>query len=71
MLLYYLLNPRFDYYIEVWRQIVNEAYTNPDILKTAPHNTQINKIDSKAVEDPEKWTPTWRVYLKRKAISAR
>ena len=54
-----------DEYIEMWKQIVHEAYTNPEIFKTAPHNTQISKVDTTVASDPKKWAPTWRVYLNK------
>jgi glycine dehydrogenase subunit 2 len=33
-----------DYWIAVIRQISHEAYTNPEIVKTAPHNQPIHRI---------------------------
>jgi glycine dehydrogenase subunit 2 len=54
-----------DEYIEVFRTISSEAYTNPEIVKTAPHNTAISKVDAAIGSDPKKWAPTWRVYLRK------
>ena len=59
-----------DEYIEMWKQIVNEAYTNPEILKTAPHNTAYSKLDSSVANDPERWAMSWRAYLKKSKASA-
>lgn len=34
-----------DSFISVMRQIAGEAVTNPDIVKSAPHNTPIGRVD--------------------------
>jgi len=54
-----------DEYIEMWKQIVHEAYTNPEILKTAPHNTTFSKLDASVANDPKRWAMSWRAYLKK------
>ncbi|SHH81210.1 glycine dehydrogenase subunit 2 [Clostridium collagenovorans DSM 3089] len=54
-----------DEYIEAFKHIVNEAYTNPKIVKTAPHNSVVHKIDCTDLDIPEKWCVTWRSYLKK------
>jgi len=54
-----------DEYIEMWKQIVHEAYTNPEILETAPHNTSYSKVDASIASDPKRWAMSWRAYLKK------
>ncbi len=54
-----------DHWIDVLAQICHEAYSNPEIVKTAPHNQVVGKIVSGALEDPEKWAMTWRAYLRK------
>jgi len=54
-----------DRFVEVFRQVSKEAYTNPEIVKTAPHRCSIHKIDPEPLENPKKWAMTWRVYLKK------
>jgi glycine dehydrogenase subunit 2 len=54
-----------DHWIDVLAQISHEAYSNPEIVKTAPHNQVVGKIVSGALEDPEKWAMTWRAYLRK------
>ena len=34
-----------DGFIVVMRKIAEEARTNPDIVKSAPHNTPIGRVD--------------------------
>ena len=55
-----------EYWAAVMRQISNEAYSNPEIVKMAPHNSTIHKIDAEVLDDPQKWAMTWRTYLKKK-----
>ena len=35
-----------DYFSEVMEKIYQEAESDPDILKTAPHNTPIKRLDA-------------------------
>lgn len=51
-----------DEYIEVLRHISKECYENPEIVKTAPHNSVVHKIDYTVLDDEKKWCPSWRVY---------
>lgn len=59
-----------DRFAEVFRRVSEEAYTNPEIIKTAPHRCAIHRIDPEPLENPDKWAMTWRAYLK-KSQSAR
>ena len=54
-----------DKFVEVFQRISDEAYSNPEILKNAPHNCSIAKVDSTPSRDPKKWALTWRAYLKK------
>jgi len=54
-----------DEYIEVLRHVSNEAYSNPEIVKTAPHNSSIHKIDHGPLDDPSQWAVTWRAYKRK------
>lgn len=54
-----------DEYVEAFRHIAEEAYNNPEIIKTAPHNSVIHKIDGSDLDTPDKWCITWRSYLKK------
>jgi len=59
-----------DYWIDVLALISDEAYSTPEIVKSAPHNQAIHQLDSAALDDPDRWATTWRAY-KRKILSAR
>ena len=54
-----------DRFANVLHAISDEAYTNPNIVKTAPHNAAISKIDRAPSTDPMKWAMTWRAHLKK------
>lgn len=54
-----------DEYIEGLRQVVKEAYDNPEIVKSAPHNSVVHKLKHDWLDDPDKWAITWRAYLKK------
>jgi glycine dehydrogenase subunit 2 len=54
-----------DEYIAILRHVANEAYTNPELVKNAPHNSTIHKVDHAPLDDPEKWAMTWRAYLRK------
>lgn len=54
-----------DEYISGLKQVVEEAYNNPDLVKNAPHNSVVHKINTDPLDDPSKWAITWRAYLKK------
>jgi len=54
-----------DEYIEILRHVSNEAYKNPKLVKTAPHNSTIHKIHHAPLDNPSQWAITWRAYRKK------
>jgi glycine dehydrogenase subunit 2 len=54
-----------DYFAAVLNQISHEAYTNPEVVRTAPHNATTHKPNSAPFNDPKKWAMTWRAYLRK------
>ncbi len=54
-----------DEYIAGLEKVSQEAYENPEMVKNAPHNSVVHKIDTSWLDDPEKWAVTWRAYLKK------
>lgn len=54
-----------DEYIAGLKKVVEEAYINPEIIKTAPHRSVVHKIDHDTLDDPDRWAITWRSYLKK------
>jgi glycine dehydrogenase subunit 2 len=54
-----------DKFAEVLDAISHEAYTSPEVVRTAPHNAAISKIDRAPSRDPQRWAMTWRAYLRK------
>jgi glycine dehydrogenase subunit 2 len=54
-----------DYWIATIAKISEEAYANPELVKSAPHAQVISQIKSDALDDPKKWAMTWRAYQRK------
>jgi glycine dehydrogenase subunit 2 len=54
-----------DTWIAVIAKISDEAYSNPEVVKSAPHNQAIAQIKTDWLNDPDKWAITWRAYLRK------
>jgi len=59
-----------DYWIDVLTHVCEEARNNPEIVKSAPHNQVVHKIDGSTLNDPDKWATTWRAYKRKYKIHA-
>ncbi|MBO8175367.1 MAG: aminomethyl-transferring glycine dehydrogenase subunit GcvPB [Thermococcus sp.] len=53
-----------DYYVEVLKKISEEAYSNPELVKSAPHNTAVRRVDD--VLAAKRPVITWRMYKQLK-----
>ncbi len=56
-----------DRWIDVVAQIAQEARTNPELVKSAPHNQPIAQVKGDVFEDPAKWAMTWRAFQRKRA----
>ena len=54
-----------DTWVAVVAKVCEEAYANPDLVKSAPHNAAIAKVQGEGCEDPARWATTWRAYLRK------
>jgi len=54
-----------DRFAEVIDAISHEAYTSPEVVRTAPHNATISRIDRAPSRHPKRWAMTWRAYLRK------
>ncbi|HJT15398.1 MAG TPA: aminomethyl-transferring glycine dehydrogenase subunit GcvPB [Dongiaceae bacterium] len=54
-----------DYWIAVVAKISEEAYADPELVKSAPHKQAIAQIKGDVLNDPAKWAITWRAYLRK------
>jgi glycine dehydrogenase subunit 2 len=56
-----------DEYVDIMRHIAEEAYKEPEVVKTAPHRSTVHKVRPQSLDDPAEWAVTWRAYLKKTA----
>jgi glycine dehydrogenase subunit 2 len=55
-----------DYWIAVLKQVCEEAYSDPDLVKSAPHNQAIHKLGPESLDEPDRWAMTWRAYQRKR-----
>jgi len=54
-----------DEYVATLKYIFDEAKSDPQRVKTAPHSSVCHQLDESGMDDPDKWAITWRSYLKK------
>ena len=54
-----------DEYAAILAHVAEEARQNPELVRTAPHNSTVHTIDHTPLDDPSQWAVTWRAYLKK------
>ena len=54
-----------DYWIAVLARISDEAYSTPEVVRSAPHNQAIHQLKPDALNDPDRWAMTWRAYQRK------
>ena len=59
-----------DYWIAVLKHISDEAYENPDIVRSAPHNQVVHRPGPASLDEPGNWAMTWRAHVRKKAARA-
>jgi glycine dehydrogenase subunit 2 len=59
-----------DLWIDVLEHVIDEAYNDPETVKTAPHNQAIHQVDGSRVNEPERWATTWRAHQRKAAAPA-
>ena len=55
-----------DYWIAVLKHVCEEAYSNPELVRTAPHNQAIRKLGPESLDEPDRWAMTWRAYQRKR-----
>jgi glycine dehydrogenase subunit 2 len=55
-----------DRFIDVIRETCEEAYTNPQNVLSAPHNTAVSRLDEVKASHPRTMALSWRMYLKNR-----
>ena len=54
-----------DEYAAVLGRMSEEAYADPEMVRTAPHNSTVHRTRPEPFDDPEQWAVTWRAYLRK------
>jgi glycine dehydrogenase subunit 2 len=59
-----------DRFVEALKKISSEAYSNPDLLKNAPYNAAVTRLDEVKASHPKTMALSWRMYQNRNVIKA-
>ncbi len=54
-----------DEYLAIMAQVAEEAYRDPEVVRTAPHNSTIHTVEHEVLDDPQQWAVTWRAYQRK------
>ncbi len=54
-----------DEHVAMLNAVAEEAYADPDTVRSAPHRSTIHQVDDSWLDDPEQWAVTWRAYLRK------
>jgi glycine dehydrogenase subunit 2 len=54
-----------DTYAAIMAEVVKEAYSDPELVISSPHRSQVHKIDPGPLDDPSRWALTWRAHVRR------
>jgi glycine dehydrogenase subunit 2 len=54
-----------DEYAGIMAHVAEEARSDPELVKTAPHNSTIHTVDHDPLDDPARWAITWRAYKRK------
>jgi len=56
-----------DRYADILARIAEEAYQQPNLLREAPQNTTVGRVDEVTASHPKTMCLTWRMYEERQA----
>jgi glycine dehydrogenase subunit 2 len=56
-----------DYWIAVIQQISDEAYSDPELVTSSPHNQAVHRMSAADAAEPDNWATTWRAYQRKHA----
>ncbi|MFI5805121.1 aminomethyl-transferring glycine dehydrogenase subunit GcvPB [Streptomyces sp. NPDC051561] len=54
-----------DEYAAILSEVAREAYEDPETVRTAPHRSTIHRVRPQALDDPARWSPSWRTYRRK------
>ncbi len=58
-----------DYWIDVLARVLEEGRTDPELVKTAPHEQVVGQLDGSTLDDPLRWATTWRAYRRKNGLA--
>jgi len=58
-----------DYWIDVLAHVCEEAYEDPELVRSAPHNQVTRKLAPVGLDDPERWATTWRAHRRKAGLT--
>lgn len=60
-----------DRWVAVIKQISDEAYSEPEKVKSAPHNQAIHRLKTTDIDDPCTRAMTWRAFHRKRKTTAK
>jgi glycine dehydrogenase subunit 2 len=58
-----------DYWVDVLAQVCREAYEDPELVRSAPHDQVVHKLADTPLDDPDVWATTWRAYQRKRSAT--
>jgi glycine dehydrogenase subunit 2 len=56
---------RLDLYVDILTRVMTEAREDSGIVKNAPHDSTVHRIDQGPLDDPARWAPTWAAHVRK------
>ena len=54
-----------DTYAEIIRRVADEAYDDPETVRSSPHRSSAHYLDPAPMDDPARWAMTWRAWQRK------
>jgi glycine dehydrogenase subunit 2 len=54
-----------DTYAAIIHRVAQEAYDDPETVRTSPHSSSVHYLDPAPMDDPARWAVTWRAWLRK------
>jgi glycine dehydrogenase subunit 2 len=59
-----------DLWIDVLARVCQEAYDDPQLVRSAPHRQAVAKVQTAGLEDPAAWATTWRAHVRKQRTNS-
>jgi glycine dehydrogenase subunit 2 len=56
-----------DRFVDVLREISDQAYSSPDLVRQTPSNTAVGRLDEVKAAHPRTMALTWRMFQQRRS----